>query len=235
MSVRQINGEETRMVFGKASEQVRELFLSEEVFTLVLDVITRFELQEPARSLLGKEVGYAILGLRKPEELIESLTASGVTPEKASSIVSEVGREILVKIQKNPTTSLPAPDHTLPAPHSSVPAVPAKPVLLPTIPVSKPADLDQGPITPVRLTSTPLPAASIEPRVRTMAMDVESTHPEQKGNERPHATPPAFVPVPKVSVPMTPPGAATPMAQKVAQVSEELKQYGIDPYREPVV
>lgn len=134
-------------------------------------------------------------------------------------------------VNKTPTT-LPSPATPVP------PAVPSpKPPL-----EKKPAPvMSQIPIIPVAPQVIPSVAApNHPPQARTMASDVEAMQTGQGSTpvKAPTLSQPARpAPPPVLEMPAAPPVAPKPAVERepsMNTVHEDLKKYGIDPYREPI-
>lgn len=271
--LREISKDELLERFATVPDSVRELFVSEESTARVHKISDELHVPEFVQDVLGREVGYAILGLRKPEETIVAFVTIGASQELAEAIVKRIANDILVEVEearKNappvapepivpsgtpvvqvPVTPKPFVPPPAPEPLASVPAyTPAPPQIVvpapvvppvpppPPIPVSLPPVPEAPRAVPV---PEPTPVPPPQPaRPRTMASDVEAL---QNPGETPMRAPvpiphpaPAPQPIAPTPVPKAipqPPRPATPVPNASA-VHEDLKKYGVDPYREPV-
>lgn len=281
MEPRVIPKDELLERLATAPEYVREVYGSEESFNRVHGFSEELQLPVWVQNILGKEVGYAILGLRKPEETKAAFMAVGATDELAQKIVERIANDILVEVKearKNAPPVAPKPiipsgtpvvqvsvtpkEVTIPAPKPFVP--PPTPEPLASVPAYTPAPAQivvpapvvppVPPPPPIPVSLPPVPGAPraipvpeptpVPPpqpiRPRTMASDVEALqNPGETPVRAPVPTPhlaPAPQPIAPTPVPKAipqPPRPATPVPNASA-VHEDLKKYGVDPYREPV-
>lgn len=157
---------------------------------------------------------FMLLGVATPEEFVSMLTDAGLTSDVISGLAGDVNTRVFMRLRELERQATPSPapvpqaqpqkPEPLPVPAVTYEAPPAPPTL-PGSPV--PVPLPTPPPEP-----TPMPmSASTPPATRTMASDIAAL--EQK------PTPP-----PLPVAPPTAPAAAPPI----------VREYGTDPYREPV-
>lgn len=245
MALRVIQKSEFHAKFHDAPLEIREAYASEETYQKILALVKELQVPETVQKVLGTEVGYAILGLRKPEETKLAFTTAGASEALASSIVNRIAKNILAPLRSSggqgvqkEKQSVIAPktpgyipvDHQLPdghpekkiPPQPPKPPAPTAPARLPTPPPTTPR-----PSAPSGLSSAIQQAV----RPRTMASDVEAMQPS-KGEHKPKPEPVAPKPMP---TPARMDPVVTPKpSPAIAKVGEDLKKYGVDPYREPV-
>lgn len=120
-------------------------------------------------------------------------------------------------------------------------AAPARPPMpaAPPRPVPPPPRIEaMPPPVPPQPASAP---SAYDFHARTMASDIEAMQPGKgTGTPRPPSMPARPAATPPVSSPITapkppaPPVAAAPSAPSASEVHADLRQYGVDPYREPI-
>jgi hypothetical protein len=184
---------------------------------------------------------YMLLGISKPEEFIESLRSAGIAPETIKNLAHDINEEVFKPLQKkereDPSIVTPGP---IPA-ATPLPIASPEKTILPSPPIYQPAP----PVLqrePPFIPKIPVSQSQSEPEVRTMAGDMAIV---QSGGHVPETlqpSSPVHQPVPATPVPASSvPGPLPPLARKPAPPSNEnrdalhavLKEYGIDPYREP--
>lgn len=294
--LREISRDELLARFNTVSDKVRALFVSEESTERVHKISDELQLPEFIQEILGREVGYAILGLKRPEDSIATFVGIGASQELAEAIVKRVANDILIEIvqeasagQLSPAEPSQVPlDHqiegqqektsikepvAIPRPQVPVPSyapvlssntpsptqppvipvpVPAPtPVKIPTppqipVPPPMPESVPESPVFVPEVAPLAIPVAPPPPpqpiRPRTMASDVEALQNPGEATSRPQATVrPVFSAVPPQTIPLPPepvsipPQPVTPApVLKASVVHEDLKKYGVDPYREPI-
>lgn len=90
-------------VFGfyqKAPSQVQAAFSSEETVETILSVQKAYGLHTDTTGMLGKEIGYLLLGITNPKEFFDRLHANGLPEETVSNIVRVVNEKIFVPLQR---------------------------------------------------------------------------------------------------------------------------------------
>lgn len=201
-------------------------------------------------ALAGELVGAGIPPTKAPL-IMEDLTRALFKP--LQEFMKEPEREMLaadfLDLVPDPTATeeaiddleiirLPAPDHTLPAPEQPVAKRPPvassiNRLIVPAAPKPAPAVPQASPKEPVA--SKP-PAPRAEPRIRTMAMDVEAVPTKDAAPLRPHPEPHTNAPRPAAAPKPVPPAAKAsgPTQDLSSQALKVPKNYGVDPYREPV-
>jgi hypothetical protein len=196
---------------------------------------------------VSNEILMMILGLTEPKEFVESLVKhAGVDPKLVGPIVEETNKAVFIPLQEQTraqrvTDTPPATPRPTPPPSAYVPPAPPAP-------------------EPIPVPTPPIQEIPIVPSMRTMASDVEQINGGGVPAARPYTIPgsaPTPPPAP-VSAPVPPPAPITasipapsaPVPAPVApivphrersvpapsreEVTDTLKKYGIDPYREPV-
>jgi hypothetical protein len=240
MTPRTITGQEVRAQYSRVAPGIQDIFSGEETYEKIRILAEELKLPASVQAVLGKEVGYAILGLRKPAETLTVFAMHGASQDVAQSIVKRVANDILLEVEKirKETFSTLAPEKstapvepvreegkTATLPPKSLPAPAQGPLLTPAV--------KSAPVSTNLIRPTPVPPLPVQPaRPRTMASDVEAIDPASMA-PRPaveKSSPPAVPPVPKAP-PLKPISAPVP---NTSTIEADMKKYGVDPYREPV-
>ncbi len=248
--------------FHAAPYAARELLLGEAFGVAMTKIATKNSIGTEAKTLLSEHTTEMLLGVMSPKEFVERLKAGGMSESLALSIAKDVndlvlkpvhaaqqeGEEVtadLESIQKTVVPNVPPKAVAQPAtpPSTTVPKVigavtTPTPVSLPAAPAH--AALPKPHIQPVMRQATPspsVPARAVVPAgapapLRTMAKDVETMHDKPVAPVVSPAKTEPVVPTIAVTAPKTPPPSPAKMTN--AAVAEEMKLYGVDPYREPV-
>jgi hypothetical protein len=195
-----------------------------------------------------------LIGLLSPTQFVTELKAVGIQEQTAATILQSLNQEMFKPIHEKlraekeekpvsmPEFSVPAPSQKptpaptprYEAPKPSMPVAPPEAMrpLPPEPPISALPSAPPQPPPPVF--EPPPPQAPSMPLMRTMEHDVE----EMKEGKAPlpfmappAAPTPSPVPAPRPQSAPSPAPSSTPTEQ---EVHDTLKQYGIDPYREPV-
>jgi hypothetical protein len=203
---------------GKLEAFVRELQVSAGLHVDQADVVAR-------------ELLMMILGIEDPNTFISTLQNElGLEPSKLDRIVADINNKIFIPLRRETEAAL----ASVP-PEKKKPVIPSPSSAVVQKEISKPTSLKPIiPTLPTHLKPVLPPTPPAAPPMRTMEHDVE----EMKEGKAPLpfiappvAPTPTAAPAPRPQ-PVTPPTpSSTPTEQ---EVHDTLKQYGIDPYREPV-
>ena len=124
-----ITGEQVRAAYAAAPAPIRVAFSSEDTVRILMSLQARHKLHVDVAGLLGKHVGYLLLGLMSPMEFLGALIESGVSAEVAKDIVNEINEQIFIplrsKMQGVAQTPVPVVQQktvTLPEPVQATPA-----------------------------------------------------------------------------------------------------------------
>lgn len=132
-----ITGEQVRTAYAAAPAPIREAFSSEDTTKIILDLQNRHKLHVDSTGVLGRQVGYLLLGLISPMEFLGGLVEAGVSAEAAKDIVSEVNEQVFIPLRAKMQGVQPTPrPTTTPAP-ASIPVreyPEARPVTAPLVP-----------------------------------------------------------------------------------------------------
>ncbi len=239
---------------------VRDYVTGKKADAAVLELTRKYQLRTDQAGELHKGLLMMLLGVYAPGRFVNILEDAGFSEETTEGIVADLNERVfapLRKMEREATQRTPAPAAAPErAPLASVPAplapvmrpaevVPPKPTAIATprtnAPESVPPPPERAPVAAV----PPPPVTPAEPVMRTMAHDVETF------GEVPVPAPvaPSRAPVPP-PMPQTPTAWSTPVpaprtetppphparafgSPDPQEVTDTLKKYGIDPYREP--
>lgn len=245
--------EQIEKAFSLAPESVK-FYIEEGLLADQLGEIARKNALPISLAMPFAKIGEAaLLGLIPPAVFTEELVAIGVPPVAVKNISASFFEDVVKKaiatkipepFEEAPVSSQdmePAQEHDgieqrmLPEGHHSEhpEAVLAKPpttspqIKLPTAPSPRPTPPQPFQPKPRPIPPTP-PQEPVRPR--TMASDVEAM---QGDGKKPHAPAPVPKAPPPPVMPQPVPSAQPPVPSQ-AKVHEDLKNYGVDPYREPI-
>lgn len=190
--------------YQRAPEAVRNVFNGEVTANVIMDMKTRYRLHVDVAGNLGAEVGYMLLGLRSPAEFFGNLMLSGTDQETAKAMMEEVNTRIFIPLKSQMRGET---QDAAPVSYQA-PAPVAAPV--PVVPVPT---LEYAPAAPT-LPGSPVPAPM----------------PISPAPEAPVSAPAPQMAAPVVAQPAAP---AIPPAAEIPPVPLK-KDYGADPYREPI-
>lgn len=232
--------------FGAAPKSVQSFIASGELEKTLASFKAELAIPESAMESVSNEVLFALLGVVEVEEIEEGLREEKDVPENIIESIAERTAAILERLvpeeyaQDDAPQAKPAPRTGSPAPALGLIATPAiskAPVLLP-----KPVPLPSAPVSPPPIKFSPPPAQTTTqaahqpaplPRPRTMAGDVEAV--QTPAVAKPVPTPVATPMQPaRPVVPVVPAMRSVAQSESAATVGDDIKKYGIDPYREPI-
>lgn len=240
-----ITGEQVRAAYAQAPEEVRRTFASEETTNTIIAIQRRYQLHIDISGVLGKQVGWLLLGLMSPMEFLGGLVDAGVSGDVAKAIVTDVNEQIFAplraRMQGAPAATQAAPVQPIPAPAPSVPQTPAEPVwpqpsalATPPAPVATPPQPAWPPAATVHVYIPPQPQSPITASPEAVAPTTPQSYPVP---QPPPPTPTYTAPAPTAdSVPLpTQPRTAPPPPNLPGATPEPLPiHHENDPYREPI-
>lgn len=230
--------------FNASPAVVREFITSGKLEQFLSGLQTEAAIPATAMESVSNEVLFALLQIQEPEELEEGLKEEGDVPEEiVGTIVAKVTELVMRLLPEEPSEEAASaaakpstPSPAVRAPHTPLPG--PKPIL--GVPGTKSVSLT-SPLPSVRQ-ATPMPPSqpampAARPQARTMASDVEAVQAPMQPAPKPAAPRPVHAP----SAPATPArpvvpsvSSARPAAPEAAIVRDDMKKYGVDPYREPI-
>lgn len=217
----------------------------------VQDLAAKYKLHVDQAGVFEQAFIFMLLGVSTPEEFVQKLMATGLSQETVNGLVTDVNERVFMRLRDAERTAAPIrTEQRAPAPLVPPPALDYQPA----------AQILPGSSVPV---PTPAPAPEVQqsvPAARTMAGDMEtlkhpgnpttvvhaasgsSVHvyhapppPPPAPEPAPLPPPPPPVVAPPIPVPVPPPVAIRPQAPSFDAPQPITKEYGVDPYREPVV
>lgn len=242
----EFTNEQISRAYDSAPKTVQDFLENGELGMFITSTAATFSLSLEARRTLATLARNALLRLITPSEFEVGISQLSVTPSTKAAIVQNFKSSVNAIMtmaepkQQAQSTPLPTPvppDHLLPP--STTEAATLSPHISrkQPLPEEEPRKVSAQQIshaTPAQIIDPGRPRASEPVRVqarfvppRTMASDVEA----MQGQKRREKVAPR---------PVAPQGPQVSPAQKqrpapaVAAVHEDLKKYGIDPYREPI-
>lgn len=235
--------EQVLEAYKNAPVFVRDAFNAESTTDLLLDIQKRFQIHLDMAGILGKEVGYLLLGLEDPQTFTANLKNAGLPSGVVSTVVAELNQKVFIPIhdkmrKEGMGTSMasamarpvtPAPAYgTAPAPTAPVSPLPPAPTPMPTpiAPVIPPPQ--PRPYTPPPLPARPVASAPLPPKTVLPGMMGNSALPPTASINRLEGRvlpPPIYDPAAMKRTPSAPTQSAT---------TSTSRPYSADPYREPV-
>ncbi len=228
--------------YQAAPQHVREAFSSEVTSKVVMDMKAKYRLHVDAAGTIGHEVGYLLLGLRSPAEFFGGLMLLGTDEQTARGIMEEINERIFLplKRQMSGTPSAPVAPENYTA--TSEPVTPMREEA--SIPVPKPsfATVPSIDYTPSPKTSVTLPGSPVEVPLsrgpQSIRIPVPTVHEETPLPAAPSIVPPlpnpSPAPVYRAPEPVQPPSNPQPAPVPTSTPAPIRKEYGADPYREPL-
>jgi|CXWL01.1.fsa_nt_gi hypothetical protein len=243
--------EEVFAAYEAAPIPVRKTFAGEETVAIVLEIQRDYGLHVDTTGMIGKELGYLLLGLTTPSEFHDRLHANGLPAETVNRVINDVNEKIFQPLQKRmheerPSEPIKEASYAQVTSQARVQFSAPTPASIPEQPI---ATLKNIPETEVPR-STPRPAEPASFQVRTMASDMAVLKGDSPAAVSPWHTTPARsfqtssipstqTPTPAVSesvrgswvppVQKTSPQAPTP---SVNEFSKSSTLSPTDPYRE---
>lgn len=202
-------------------EPVRDFVLNE-LSGATEQLMQRYDLHVDQGGVLQSQLLLMLLGQTKPADFMTALQNAGIPASSIQSLMKDVNEEIFKKLRAREQASEPIP---VQMPRSE----PIQPRSLPEMPVYQSAPAT---FTPAPAISTPTPVAPTptEPvnSVRTMQGDMDRF---KSGGfqSTPAPTSPWEQPVPAPASPQ--PVVPTPVPEPQTPI---VKDYSVDPYREPI-
>jgi hypothetical protein len=231
-----LSRQQIRDAFKTLPGPIREFVSSPDFGDVMENMSRRHGLHIDTAGKVGDASTRMLIGLLSPVQFVTELKAAGLPDATASAILQDLNERVFkplhekVREEKTPTLTPPTTVSTTsvspPAPRPPQPPPTPRPAPPPIMPPPAPK--------PVATVPPPIPPPIVPPAIppmRTMAHDVES----MKEGKVPTPTPshPVPPPPPAPTLPRVPQEAPASIPTH-EEVSTTLKQYGIDPYREPL-
>lgn len=231
-----ITREQLMQAYGSAPRTVREYLVGAEFVELMQDLGKRYGLHVDVVGKLSMATSYLLLGLTSPSEFVSDLTEAGLFSDAATKITSEVNEKIFKPLREklrgeptgeSATGKMDAPPRVgsvpQPAPSATVYEAPRARAGMP--PANLPGAAAQTPRRPVEDATPPatVPAlAGAQAKTPITAALLRNAQSAEAAEMKTKAPPRAQTA-----------GMPSPPAPHINSVPP-IKEYGTDPYREPV-
>ncbi len=226
----QITREQFNSAYKKVPYPIRECIASEELGTIVLSVGKTHNLHVDTIGALERETTNMLLGLINPEQFVAELKSAGIPQESIPNIVAELNTKIFVPLRERMRNPSPEDAEETGTEETAVPPTPAAPAI--------------AAIARMPATHAPVPTATVTPSVVTPIAQPTQRPTPIITPAAPITSPPPLPPQSSVSQfsPSSMPMQTTPLPKPRIQPQQTqnrddlhavLKEYGIDPYREP--
>jgi hypothetical protein len=229
----QITPDQFDAAYSKLPYQIREFIATDSVGTITLTVGKTYNLHVDTIGALERETTNMLLGLINPEQFVAELKSAGIPQESIPNIVAELNTKIFVPLREKMRNPSPEDAESGESEENAAPSV----ATVPVAPVAAPVSLQpvppitSQPITPLA-PATPSPSPVAQPSARpapviTPVVPIAPiTPPSSVSQFSPLAMPIQSTPLPK-------PKIQPQQTQNRDDLHAVLKEYGIDPYREP--
>lgn len=255
-----ITKEQVLNAYNNAPAIVRAVFNADLTTQIIVGMRAKFQLHIDSAGILGKEVGYLLLGLTDPNKFIDHLKSQNFSEQTVNEIVKEVNQKIFVPLREEMRKGSSA---------AAQPPRPARPTLQPVVrpvggnPISTNVPLPvrptaQGqvrqpanePFVPrpsarpdlrsvlnavtAKPAQSPVPSASADALVGSPTEIVGAASRLLEDHEEPH------IEFKKITPPANLPGVVQPLVPTVPKPIPPptpkpiIKEYSSDPYREPI-
>ncbi len=211
-------------------QPIREFVMGPKRDTVSLALTHKHNLHVDQAAVFERAYLHMLLGIKTPEEFSVELREAGIADSTVNALSSDVNDMVFIPLRAQMQNASPQPQPPTP---QRAPLVPPMELVAPPAPVVPPP----VPSAPNPLQSVPVPVSNPSLpdaySVRTMAHDMEAV----KNHQMPE---PVVIPHPSVApevlpiaVPPTPPARSSTPPPNLPGVPLQ-KQYGVDPYREPM-
>lgn len=213
--------ESLQLLIRQVPVQVRDFILNE-LQGKTDELMRRYQLHIDQGGVLERELLLMLLGQEQPVDFMAALQGAGIAAETVSSLTTDINQEVFVKLRQAEVSAATA-IQPVSTPVSAPTPIISTPVAPVTTPVQAQAPLPAATPTPV---PTPTPAPAVVPTFTPVA---------------PISSIPTSMPTPQPRTMMQDmkeakehpaPRPAAPSENKEA-LHNILKEYGVDPYREP--
>lgn len=224
-----------KSAFQKAPAAVQEALGDTGIATeFVFSLRERFGLPIDKLAPAAELVRDMLIGLATPAEFNTEMTMFVGEKDKAALIAAALNKEVMEKLRKKEITK-----GTAPALSPSTSPLIDKPLTTPAQPIVQ-EPVQPGAPKPAQAAAAAPIIAQQGPSLRTMATDMQAAKDHKPAMPHPYTPSVANLPpAPVVAPPPAPPKSSAPIAPRVQTPSSVpgapvVKDYGNDPYREPV-
>jgi hypothetical protein len=244
----EISHEQYIAAFNKLPVPIRSYLIDDEMASVIQAIGTKYNLHVDIIGTLGKGASYMLMGIQSPAETLGELVLAGVDGATAQKILEDLNSQIFIPVREHvknykegdeeqvedtthaemlvqtstPTPAVSQSPEPVPQP---TPVIVSAPQTTPSIPPTPPT-----PVMP-QVSVAPTSPATPEQSMRTMASDVDALHQHRAPEPIPYSAPPPVIP--PVPIPPAIPARTTPPPPNLPG-APLTKEYGNDPYREPV-
>ena len=250
----QINPDQFNAAYGKLPFPIREFIAGEDLGNIAQEVGKEHGLHVDTVGALERETLNMLLGLINPEQFVGELKSVGIPQESIGAIVEELNAKIFIplreKMRNQPEEAVapkPKPDTSstdwvqVTAPAAPAIATPSAAPVVQATPVPTPIAATPEPAPYTHTTVTPEPAAQVietlptpvaTPIISAMSVPPYVIQPASSDSDVVQKIPLQPAPAPAQPTSPTPP-AKTQSTENRDALHAVLKEYGVDPYREP--
>lgn len=238
----QFTQEQIVTAYRKAPEPIQDAYGGEIMVNVVNDIKARYRLHVDVAGSIERDTGYLLLGLISPAEFFGGLMLLGTDEQTARGIMEEINERIFLplKRQMSGTPSAPVAPENYTA--TSEPVTPMREDA--SVPTPKPsfATVPSIDYTPSPKTSVTLPGSPVEVPLsrgpQSIRIPVPTVHEETPLPAAPSIVSPlpnpSPAPVYRAPEPAQQPSNPQPAPVPTSTPAPIRKEYGADPYREPL-
>lgn len=241
---------------------VRNFFAQGKLGETARTLMDRYALHVDQGGIVERELMFALLGLRSPDEIAEALyTDLPVSRQTVIDIIADFNKEVFVPLREEMRKGENVPPLSSPTPPQPPLPPAAGPIFNPSIAPLPPKMVmprlvvASGEVGPTRPIGTPIEKRSL---INLIQKPIESSDKLLEDHEEPHIdidisdkvqgesplrqalrsvvpeTLPGAIFYPELPKPPTPPPTPTPSTSPKASQSAAPKPYTVDPYHEPI-
>lgn len=245
-------GEQIDILMEELPLPVQNFLRSPERNAVSLELTRKYQLHADTAGVFERAYLYMLLGIYTPDEFVQELRNGGVSEETIKGLTNDVNELVFKRLRKEEQQPPPPASFRTPPPRPSVPLPRVgEEEVPPNLPGQNIAPAPPPPAPPPQAPSVPIyrnePTLQVPaPHVRTMAEDMQQASHGMQGRPVTPArsfqtasvpitsAPPPVPPPPPSYVPPAPaPVRLTPVDRAHAG-APITKEYGSDPYREPI-
>lgn len=240
---------------------VQDFLKSDERDTVARELAAKYQLHVDQAGEFERSFILMLLGVMRPEEFVTTLTQAGLTQDIVNGLAADVNARVFMRLRDaergQATPVPPAPKKPAPLPPPSLDYQPAVAPTLPGSPVAAPMPVPT-PLAPIAQEMAPVPQAIIpqqhfvhsmpnaQPQsgwhpaaaVHIFVPTHNTQHPQTAPVQQAHEVIPTYTqaPEPAAPVPVPPVERVAPVyvPPAAALMPQAKKEFGSDPYREPI-
>lgn len=123
-----ISKEQFLKAYQNAPDIVQAVFDAELTTQIIVGLEDKFQLHIDVAGLLGREVGYMLLGLVNPQEFLNELITAGIPDKDAREIITEINQKIFMPLREEMRKGLGA-EVKSPQAQSAAPSAAPRPMI----------------------------------------------------------------------------------------------------------